>query len=79
MLTDRQTENNTYLNRNCFIAIWSKMGEFCLIQLSEFSLCSNLEKCNQVRGSLLIFIDCRLDGYVYQLFNKCCVVVTFFC
>ena len=24
MLTDRQPENNSYLNRNC----WSKMGEF---------------------------------------------------
>ena len=82
MLIDRQTENNSYLNRNCFIAIWSKMGEFCLIQLSEFSLRSNLVKCNQVRGFLLIsyiFIDCRLDDYVYQLFNKCCEVVTFFC
>ena len=44
MLTDRQTENNSSLNRNYFYianAVWSKMGEFCLIQLSEFSLCSN--------------------------------------
>ena len=29
--TDRQTVNNSSLNlnRNCFLAIWSEMGEFC--------------------------------------------------